>query len=347
MFDLIKPALPVTEHRGYEARCRCGQRHRSRFPDNISAPVQYDPVIKRTLVYLRQQQLQPIAHTAEILSDLFGVKLSAGSVQSSIAQAAQTPAPAVKRIAVAVSTAPVVHFDETRQRLHTASTPLLTWYGAHDKSGQIAMDAFGILAVFEGVAVHDGWASARRCLYPSVCNAHPLRERVSREETTAQAWPRKMIDFLCRAKDQADAAKLAQRPLARTPLSGLRHQYESILTQDERDNTLRARTQPKQRGRIKQSPAVNLLPRLRQHADDVLRFLADLRVPFDNNPTERDIRMPKLKQKTSGCFRTITGAESFCTIRAYFATLRKQGRDVFHPLTLAFQGQAPDPLPSG
>ncbi len=159
MFNLIKPALPVTEHRGYEARFRGGQRHRSRFPDNISAPVQYDRVIKRTLVYLRQQQLQPIAHTAEILSDLFGVKLSAGSVQSSIAQAAQTLTPAVNRIAVAVSTAPVVHFDETRQRvevrLHTASTPLLTWYGAHDKRGQIAMDAFGILAVFEGVAVHD------------------------------------------------------------------------------------------------------------------------------------------------------------------------------------------------
>ena len=115
MFDLVKPAVPVTEHRGYEARFRGGQRHCSRFPHNISAPVQYDPVIKRRLVYLRQRQLQPIAHTAEILSDLFGVKLSAGSVQSSNAQDDQTLASAVKRIAVAVSTASVVHFDETRQ----------------------------------------------------------------------------------------------------------------------------------------------------------------------------------------------------------------------------------------
>ena len=181
----------------------------------------------------------------------------------------------------------------------------------------------------------------------ALCNAHHLRELIYLEETTAQAWPRKMIDFLCRAKDQADAAKLAQRPLGRTQLGGLRRQYAAILTQDERDNTLRARTQPKQRGSIKQSPAVNLFLRLRQHADDVLRFLTDSRVPFDNNQAERDIRMPKLKQKTSGCFRTVTGAESCCTIRAYFATLRKQGRDVFHALTLAFQGQAPDPLPSG
>ena len=232
-------------------------------------------------------------------------------------------------------------------RLHTASTPLLTWYGAHDKRGQIAMDAFGILPVFEGTAVHDGWVSYRdyACTH-ALCNAHHLRELIYLEETTAQAWPRKMIDFLCRAKDQADAAKLAQRPLARTQLSDLRRQYAAILTLGERDNPPCVRTH-RRRGRSKQSPAFNLLLRLRQHADDVLRFLADLRVPFDNNQAERDIRMPKLKQKTSGCFRTVTGAESFCTIRAYLATLRKQGRDVFHALTLAFQGQAPDPLPSG
>ena len=162
VFDLIKPVLQVTEHCRSEALCRCGQRHHSRFPDNVSAPVQYGPVLKRTLVYLTQQPLLPIARTAEILSDLFGVKLSAGSVQSSIAQAAQTLAPCVERIAVAVSAAPVVHFDETGQRvgarlrwLHTASTPLLTWYGAHDQRGQIAMDAFDILPAFQGVVVDE------------------------------------------------------------------------------------------------------------------------------------------------------------------------------------------------
>ncbi len=102
-----------------------------------------------------------------------------------------------------------------------------------------------------------------------------------------------------------------------------------------------------QRGRIKQSPAANLLLRRREHADDVLRFLTDTRVPFDNNLAERDIRMPKLKQKTSGCFRTLNGAESFCTIRSYLATARKQGRNVVHVLTLAFHGNPPNPRPSG
>ena len=355
VFDLLKPVLQVTEHRGYETVCRCGRRHRSVFPENVSAPVQYGPVIKGTLVYLTQQQLLPIERTTQILCDVFGVKLSAGSVQASIAQAARTLAPAVGRIAAALSASPVVHFDETGQRvgarlrwLHSAGTPVLSWYGAHDKRGQAAMDDFGILPAFEGVAVHDGWASYRdyACTH-ALCNAHHLRELIFLEETTEQAWPRKMIGFLCRAKDQADAAKLAQRPLETGQLSALRRQYKALLAQGERDNPPRERTQAKQRGRIKQSPAVNLLLRLREHADDVLRFLTDPRVPFDNNLAERDIRMPKLKQKTSGCFRTVTGAESFCTIRSYVATLRKQGRNVFDALILAFQGQAPDPLPSG
>ena len=129
VFDLIKPVRQVTEHRGYEVLCRCGQRHRSRFPDNVSAPVQYGPVRKSTRVYLTQQQRLPIERTAEILSDLFGVKRSAGSVQSSIAQAAQTLAPGVERIAVAVSAAPVVHFDETGQRV--GRTAALAAHGEH------------------------------------------------------------------------------------------------------------------------------------------------------------------------------------------------------------------------
>jgi transposase len=355
VFDLVQPVVQVTEHLGYELLCRCGQRHRSIFPANVTAPVQYGPVIKSTLVYLTQGQLLPMERTAQIVSDLFGVNLSAGSVHTSIVQAANTLAPSVMQIAAAVIASPVVHFDETGQRvgarlrwMHSAGTSVLTWYGAHDKRGKIAMDDFGILPIFQGIAVHDGWASYRdyACTH-ALCNAHHLRELIYLEETTEQTWPRKMIDFLLRAKDHADGAKLAQRPVANKHVASLRRQYKAILAQGERDNPRLARAKIKQRGRIKQSPAANLLLRLRERADDVLRFLTDERVPFDNNLAERDIRMPKLKQKTSGCFRTVTGAESFCTIRSYIATLRKQGRNVFLALTLAFQGNPPDPLPSG
>lgn len=354
VFDVLRPVLQVTEHRGYELHCTCGQHHCSEFPPEATAPVQYGPLLKSTLVYLTQQQLLPIARTVELVADLYGIELSPGTVQASIGQAAQWLTPGYERITQAVSTAAVVHFDETGQRtsgrlrwLHTAATGELTWYGAHDKRGQLAMDAMGILPVFQGVAVHDGWASYRdyACTH-ALCNAHHLRELIYLEETTQQPWTRNMIDFLCAAKKEAAVVHAAARTISRQRFAKLRRHYHRILRAGERANP-RSMPRARRRGRIKQSPAVNLLTRLRQHAADVLRFLCDPRVPFDNNQAERDIRMPKLKQKTSGCFRTVLGAESFCIIRSYLATLRKQGRDVFHALALAFQGQAPDPLLSG
>ena len=289
--------------------------------------------------------------TVQLFEDLYGIKLSAGTVQASIGQAAQRLTAAYERITQAVSVAPVVHFDETGQRvggklhwLHTAATPQLTWYGAHDKRGRIAMDAAGILPAFQGVAVHDGWSSYREydCTH-ALCNAHHLRELIYLEETTQQPWTRKMIEFLRAAKKEADAARDAARAPSRHRLAHLRRQYGAILSEGERDNPPSTQ-RPRRRGRIKQSPAVNLLIRLRQYRTDVLRFLADLRVPFDNNQAERDIRMPKLKQKTSGCFRTVAGAENFAIIRSYLSTLRKQGRNVFHALTSVFQNKIPDPL---
>ena len=351
VFDLIKPVLQVTEHRGYELHCTCGQHHSSDFPSDVVAPVQYGPVVKSTLVYLTQQQLLPMERTVQLFEDLYGIKLSAGTVQASIGQAAQRLTAAYERITQALSVAPVVHFDETGQRvggklhwLHTAATPELTWYGAHDKRGRIAMDAAGILPVFQGVAVHDGWSSYREydCTH-ALCNAHHLRELIYLEETTQQPWTRKMIEFLRAAKKEADAARDAARAPSGHRLAHLRRQYGAILSEGERDNPPSTQ-RPRRRGRIKQSPAVNLLIRLRQYKTDVLRFLADLRVPFDNNQAERDIRMPKLKQKTSGCFRTIAGAENFAIIRSYLSTLRKQGRNVFHALTSVFQNKIPDPL---
>jgi len=248
----------------------------------------------------------------------------------------------------------VAHFDETGQRvggrlrwLHAAVTATLSWYGAHDKRGQAAMDAFGILPGFKGVAVHDGWVPYKDydCTH-ALCNAHHLRELVFLAETTGQAWPQQMIDLLCAAKTETDQARQGPSPLSEKRLRHYRGRYEAILAAGEQLNP-EAPRKAGRRGRVKQSAAVNFLGRLRRYTDEVLRFLHDPRVPFDNNQAERDIRMPKLKQKVSGCFRTTQGADAFCVTRSYLATLRKQGRDLFHSLILTFQGQPPQPVLSG
>ena len=354
VFDLPRTRYEVTEHRVLEAHCACGKWHRSQFPDSVPNLVQYGPAIKAAAVYLTQYQLLPMERTTQLLHDLYGLRLSPGTVHTSIAQAAELLAPTVTSIAEAVKSAPVAHFDETGQRvgarlrwLHAAVTVALSWYGAHDKRGQAAMDAFGILPGFKGVAVHDGWVPYKDydCTH-ALCNAHHLRELVFLAETTGQAWPQQMIDLLCAAKTEADQARQVPSALSEKRLRHYRRRYEAILAAGERLNP-EAKRKARRRGRVKQSAAANLLGRLRRYTDEVLRFLHDPRVPFDNNQAERDIRMPKLKQKVSGCFRTTQGADAFCVTRSYLATMRKQGHDLFHSLILTFQGQPPQPVFSG
>ena len=353
VIDIVKPVIKIIEHLGYETHCTCGKYHCSEFPAEASAPVQYGSRIKGTLVYLTQQQLLPMQRSAQLVQDLYGVALSTGTVQSCIRQAAEQLFPSHQQIAQALREQPVVHFDETGHRvaarlrwLHTAGTAQLTWYFSHDKRGQLAMDDAKILPGFKGVAVHDGLPAYRHyeCTH-ALCNVHHLRELIYLEETTQQPWTRQMMDYLCAAKQEADEAKSAQMPMGRQRLVYLRQAYESILCEGEAANPLSSIRQAA-RGRVPQTPAVNLLKRLRRYGEDVLRFLENLAVPFDNNQAERDIRMPKLKQKTSGCFRTVAGAEDFAVIRSYIATLRKQGRDVFDALVGVFEHRIVDPLPA-
>ena len=308
--------------------------------------MQYGPVAKAATVYLTQYQSLPIEGTTQLRGDLYGLRLSPATVRRSITQAAEVLAPTVTRIAEALVAAPVAHFDEFGQRvggrlrwLLAAVTAVLSGYGAHDRRGQTAMDDFGILPRFAGVAVHDGRAPYQgyACTH-AVCNAHHLRELVFLAETIGQVWLQQMIELLCAAK--TDHARQGQSALTGKRLRDYRRRYETILATGERLNPEAVRIE-RRRGRVKQSATVNFLGPLRRYTDDVLRFLHDPSVPFDNNQAERDIRMPELKQKVSGCFRTTPGADAFCLTRSYLATMRKQGRDLFHSLILS---QLPQPV---
>ena len=346
VFDIPPLRHEVTEHRVFEARCACGKVHRGKFPAAISAPVQYGPYIKATVVHLTHHHMMPVSRTGDLTGDLFGLLLSDATVLSINNEACALLAPTVAAMGETLKAAPVAHADETGMRvagslhwLHVLATPMLTWIGRHVNRGRLAFDSFGILTAFTGTLVHDGWKPYRdlACLH-ALCNAHHLRELTYVFEEMEQAWAKHMIDLLVEACHEVDATG---GPLATPRIVHYRCAYAGILAQGEAANP---RAPPSgRRGRTRQSKALNLLDRLRIHADDVWRFTTDHGVPFSNNVAEQAVRMPKVKQKISGGFRTSAGLDTFCTIRSYLATLHKQKFNLFHALTLTFQGAPPQP----
>ena len=336
--------VEVTEHRVLEARCTCGKVHRTDFPEGVTATTQYGPRVQAIVVYLTQHHMLPISRAPHILRDTCGVTLSPSAVVRVIRSAVGNLAPTVAHIADAVRNARVAHFDETEMRvagklhwLHTAATQTVTWVGMHTRRGQEAFDAFGILPGFQGTAIHDGWAPYRKydCL-PGLCNAYHLQELTMVNKLYGQRWPKSMIDLLVAANRE-----VADGPLTDDRMVQINADYTALLAQGDKVHPIKKRKdRSAQRG---QSTPTNLLRRLREHRDDVLRFLSDPEVPFTNNIAEQAVRMPKVRQKISGCFRTFDGAAAFCTIRSYLETLRKQGVDLLHALIQSFQGETQQP----
>ena len=226
-----------------------------------------------------------------------------------------------------------------RHWLHVASTPHLTHYATHPKRGTAATDEIGILPLFHGIAVHDAWAPYWQAEGEhALCNAHHLRELTALVEQGDQAWAQEMIALLCDIKRRVETAQAA----GAEGLDAVTHEafvtrYQALLTAGLTHNPAVAAI-PGQRGRSKQSKARNLLLRLQQREAEVLRFMTDFRVPFDNNLAERDLRMMKVQQKISGCFRAVAGADTFCRIRSYVSTVRKHRINVLTALAQVFTG---------
>ncbi len=224
---------------------------------------------------------------------------------------------------------------------HVASTARLTHYAIHPSRGHDATDAIGIVPDYRGMSVHDGWkpywanASCRHAL----CNIHHLRELTFLEEEYAQAWAKALKGVLRAMKAATDQARAqGATRLPQTERDGFVARYEALLAIGLAANPPPTR-RPHQRGRVKQSPARNLLERLLLGQEEVLAFLDDLTIPFDNNQAERDLRMLKVQQKVSGCFRAPSGSAAFARLRSYLSTLRKQGVALLDALEILFVGQ--------
>lgn len=351
VFDVPVARYHVVEHRTLQLRCACGREHVSTFPSGVTEAVQYGPNVRALAVHLTQGQLLPYGRAAQLIADLYRLNVSPATLLAWVDEASDLLQPSVDRIAQSLIQAPVAHADESGLRvagklhwLHTVATSSHTWYGVHARRGMEAIEAQGILPKRIAVLVHDCWKPYWQldCVH-ALCNAHLLRELVFLLETTGQAWNKRMIDLLLAANEACkEARKQGKKALIMERVEQILADYQAILRDGEVAHPEAARTTAK-RGRVKQTLAFNLLRRLREHADEVLLFVSDLSVPFTNNLGERAIRMPKVKQKISGCFRTVEGAENFAIIRSYLDTLHKQGHNLLDALRLAFQGQPPQP----
>jgi transposase len=335
VFDIPPLRLSVTEHRARSVRCGCGHVTAAAFPAEATAPACYGPGVRAVICYLAVYQHLPVDRTARLLADLLGAPVSTGTVAAVAAQAGDVVAPATEVIRHLLIAAGVVHVDETGARVagrlhwvHVAATAVYTLLTVHARRGKDATDAAGVLPAFRGVAVHDGWAAYRR--YPDIahglCNAHHLRELQAAAEA-GHEWAAHLTDVLryahwqvCQARARGDTS------LPADVAASIAARYTGHLAQAA-DATAGTKTK-----------AAALVRRLGRHRDDVLRFTVDFAVPFDNNQAERDLRMVKLQQKISGCWRTLAGAEAFCAVRSYIATVRKHDANILHALRSAFAG---------
>lgn len=353
--DLPPMVMEVTEHRRLRKVCpHCGRVHQGEFPANVAHPVQYGERIKAVSVYLTNYQLLPWERTTAMLKDLFDCSLSEGVLQSALQYSAQVLEATMERVKEAIQNADVAHFDETGQRiggalnwLHVASTGKLTFYATHPKRGREATDEIGILPAFKGHAMHDAWSAYARyydCKH-LLCNAHHLRELTFLAEELGQIWAQRMIELLQETYAAVQDAKRQGRdhldPVARCAFE---QRYDELIHLGYNTNP-KARRQNK-RGRAKQPKGRNLVDRLQNKAQ-VLGFMYDFTLPFDNNRAETDIRMMKVKQKVSGCFRTTEGANIFGIIRGYISTMRKQGHNMLDVLQTVIQGQPREPTYAG
>lgn len=340
VFDIPPMRLQVTEHQAEVKVCGCCQHQtRAEFPADVTAPVQYGANVLAHAAYLNSYHLIPLARVREWFADCVGQWVSEATIEKAVSQLANAVAPSLDVIYEGLTRSQTVHFDETGFRieaglawLHTACTDYLSYYTVHLKRGDEAMLDAGVLPNCHGWAVHDGMKAyfSFETVRHALCNAHHLRELEFAHEQYDATWAKQMQRLLLKMKKHDDEQTLTQKLIR-----DLEAEYDTLIEKGFEAFPIQPRP-PDYKGRYAQHTVTNLLIRLRNHREAVLAFLHHPEVPFDNNLAERDLRMMKVKQKISGCFRTWQGAEVFAAVRTYLVTARKQGVSMLHAAYLVF-----------
>lgn len=339
IIDIAEVLTRVVEYLVEVKKCKCGKEHKGIC--ELNGRVQYGNKIKALFTYLNVYQLLPADRIQQLCKDLFGISIGDGTIQSSLSTCHENLQETEAEIRKALIRSKVLHTDETGMRcngmtqwIHSASSEEFTLYGIHHKRGNEGIDAMGIMENYFGVCVHDRWASYDKysnCTH-ALCNAHLLRELKFMHEEENKKWAGRLKEILQSANRRKQEGKLTKHFRTR-----IKNQITDLVLKALRNEPKEKYTELK-RGRKPKSKPIRLLEVFKNRIDDVLLFLYRDEVPFDNNLAERDLRMIKLKQKISGCFRSNDGAKRFCRIRSYISTARKQGQNIWNALGEAMAG---------
>jgi transposase len=339
VFDLPEKLIEVTEHQIETKQCVCGKIHEANC--EVNGVTQYGVRIKALVVYLNQYQLVPYERVQELINDCFGVSISDwvldNSNQNCYAELEQTE----DIIKKSLIKSKVIHNDETGLRcnkklqwVHVSSTDIYTHFGIQEKRGSVGMDAIGILPEFKGNSVHDRFSAYDKygCEH-SFCNAHLLRELKYVHEELDKKWASEMSGVMVEANELKK-----QDGLNESTIRKIETKYSHVLRAGLKEEPY-IPIQNGKRGRKAKPKSRLLFEAFMDKRTEILKFIHNKDVPFDNNLAERDIRMVKLKQKISGCFRTQHGANVFCRIRSYISTIRKQKYSVLYAIEQALLGK--------
>jgi transposase len=347
VFD-IDISRVVTEYRAQILEDANGSQFVAPFPEGVNKAAQYGTGLKAHSVYMSQFQLIPYNRIQDYFADQLSIPISEGSIFNFNMEAFRLLDDFEGQVKNKLAVSDLAHADETginiggkRHWLHCVSNQDWTFYHPHEKRGIDAMVDMGILPEFNGILCHDHWKPYYKlhCTH-ALCNAHHLRELTRAFEQDDQKWAQALSNLLVTINNKViDAGGVLDAKNARK----YRLEYNKIIKQGEIECPEPDRPKKKgKRGRIKKSKSRNLLERLRDYENDTLRFMENALVPFSNNLGENDIRMTKVQQKISGCFRSIDGARIFCLVRSYLSTCRKQGIKSSHALELLFNGKLPE-----
>ena len=343
----IKIKKIITEYRVQILEDEKGKKYKASFPKGIDTEVQYGNNLKTNSVYMSQFQLLPYNRIQDYFSEQMNIPVSTGSIfnfNKETYNLLETFDEIAKKKLIESS---LMHVDETginingkRKWLHLASNNLWTYFFPHDKRGSKAINAIGIIPKFLGVLCHDHWKpyyNYKQCSH-ALCNAHHIRELERAIEIDEQKWAKQMQDLLIEANKEVISSGGV---LSKKRANEYRERYREIIEKANIECPMPPRIVGT-RGRIKKSKSRNFLERLTEYENDTLRFMENPIVPFTNNLGENDLRMTKVQQKISGCFRSIDGAYIFCRVRGYLSTCRKHGIKAANGLKILFTGNLPD-----